>query len=351
MYKPESLPVLPNWLLAGRRTGRILKTILLNVIVAAAILLVIEIGVRIFHPEITSMGTDGNLIAPSAYLNTPAPKPNAVGMSCGVEFRVDRYGFWKYAVAFDSTKPSWLLFGDSVTMGMGVEPDSTFAGRLAAAADSFNVLNAALIGYTSTDYRTVAEGLLRGPLAKGNCSFHFKRLTLFWCLNDAYEGASALHAPGQTVRQVSGGLLRFIKLHYYTYQWLKAFLFDRSRDYYLHDRSFYAAGESCLQTALRDLRHIHALARQSHVRFEIVLLPYQYQLRAENGDRLPQSVMHTALQNSGIPIHDATEFLRTTGGETATLYRYGDGIHFSPRGHAVLAKYLQRQLAGVKYGE
>ena len=334
----------PNRRVAHRRILRALHTIFMNILVSVAVLLAVEIGVRLAHPEITAMGTDRNLFAPRVYSNSPAPQPNAVGMSCGVEFRVNRYGFWQYAAAFDSTKPSWLLLGDSVTMGMGVAPDSTFAGRWAAAADSFNILNTALIGYTSTDYGNVAAGLLCSPPMRGRPALRLKRLTLFWCLNDVYAGVSAVTAPGHTVRYVSGGLLKFLKLHYFTYQWLKAAFFDRSRDYYLHDRSFYFAEGSRLQKAWQDLQYIHALARHNHVRFEVVLLPYQYQLRQDVQDRVPQGVMQELLLDAGIPVYDVMEFLRVSASDAATLYRYGDGIHFSPRGHAVLAKFLQQEL-------
>ena len=347
MYKPEPIYLHPHWRLAGRRAYRVLKTIFINVLVAVTILLVIEIGVRIFHPEITPMGTNRNLFAPRVYQNSIAPKPNAIGMSCGVEFRVDQQGFWKYSAAFDSTKPSWLLLGDSVTMGMGVDPDSTFAGRLAAAADSFNILNAAVIGYASTDYRHVAEGLLQDVPANGKSALHIQHVALFWCLNDVYANVGDFGAPGQTVRQISGGLLKFLKLHFYTYQWLKTLLLDRGRDYYLHDRSFYAEAGPHVQAAMQDLHHIHALAQKNNLRFEVVLLPYQYQLRAGASDRLPQSVMQKNLESMGIAVYEVTDFLRTVRNETAALYRYGDGIHFSPAGHAVLAKYLQLQFAAV----
>jgi lysophospholipase L1-like esterase len=342
MYRPEPIPLPAKVRIAGRHALHAFKVIAYNILMTAALLLLIEIAVRIFYPEITPMGTDSNLMRPHVYQNSSALRPNAAGLSCGAEFRVNPFGFWKYSAAFDSAKPSWLLLGDSVTMGMGVEPDSTFAGRLAAAVDSFNILNAAWIGYSSTDYRHVLEGLLDRKSAKGRSFLNIKRITLFWCLNDVYAGLAG--EPGQTVRQISGGLLRFLKLHYFTYQWLKALLFDRSRDYYLHDRNFYETSGAHLPAAFKDLQQMRALVSKNNLRFEIVLLPYEYQLRQTNDDFLPQEVMQTALQNLNITVRDATEYLRSQEGPPAMLYCFGDGIHFSPRGHAVLAEFLRRQL-------
>lgn len=344
MYKPEPIPLPANVRIAGKHALHTVKIITYNILMTAVLLLFIEIAVRTLYPEITSMGTDSNLMRPHVYLNSSALRPNASGLSCGAEFSVDPYGFWKYSAAFDSARPSWLLLGDSVTMGMGVNPDSTFAGRLAAAVDSCNILNAAWIGYSSTDYRHVLEGLLAHKSAKSRSFPNIKRITLFWCLNDVYAGLAG--EPGQTVRQISGDLLKFLKLHYFTYQWLKALLFDRSRDYYLHDRGLYENGGAHLSAAMADLREALALASENNLRFEIVLLPYEYQLRQANDDFLPQEVMQTALQNLNITVHDATEYLRSQEGRPATLYRFGDGIHFSPRGHAVLAEFLRRQLGG-----
>ena len=65
------------------------------------------------------------------------------------------YGFRETSVKIDTTKKSWLILGDSVTMGIGAEADSTFAGILHSSLDSINILNPSIIGYNNIDYLNV----------------------------------------------------------------------------------------------------------------------------------------------------------------------------------------------------
>src|SRR5512136_2846941 len=104
---------------------RYLYIAFVNILIASTLLAGLEATIRLALPEISELGTDHNLAIDPFYQNSAALRPYAVGTSEGVRFSVDRYGFWKYAHEADTTKPGWLILGDSVTMGVGVEPDST----------------------------------------------------------------------------------------------------------------------------------------------------------------------------------------------------------------------------------
>jgi hypothetical protein len=313
----------------------------LNLLLVVVILISLEIAVRLSHPEISEMGTDRNLIAANVYLQSPGLKPHATGRCYGALFRVDANGFIQYAAQFDSVKPAWLLLGDSVTMGIGVSPDSTFAGRLAAVIDSCNIINPSLIGYSSKDYLRLATALLaHAP------SYKIHRLSVFWCINDVYSDLPVMGLPGREVRHWGGEALNLIKRTFMTFQWFKALFYDRSQIYYEHDRRFYAAANEHLRAALQDLSRLEAICREYQVRFDLVLVPYEYQWReAKRGDWLPQTVLQENLRGGDIYFYDPANFLMKSSNGSAELYRFGDGIHFSPAGHAVMADFIRSQMA------
>ncbi len=306
-----------------------LRTVLINLVVVAGLLGVLEAGVRLAFPEIGPTGTDRRLFADSVYGATPGLRPGAGGESNGARFRVDERGFWAYdAPATD--RPGWLFLGDSVTMGAGVPPDATFAGLTAARQDTLAVLNPALIGYASRDYVRVLRALLAHP------DLSLRRVTVFWCLNDVYVPATA--DPGTAVRQTGGRLLTFLRLHARSYHWLKALFFDRPRAYFEHNRRLYEGAP--LEAALADLAAMRELARTHGLRFDMVVLPYAYQLRHADTPGIfhPQDVLKARLRD--FPVYDPAPFLHDHAPDPDALYLYGDGIHFSERGHALLAEYL-----------
>jgi lysophospholipase L1-like esterase len=69
----------------------------------------------------------------------------------------------------------------------------------------------------------------------------------------------------------------------------------------------------------------------------VYLLPYEYQLR--KGIKNPQQLFSEALKSHNIPVNDlAPAFAKQ--GNIKSLYLYGDGIHFSEKGHRVVAEFL-----------
>lgn len=322
---------------------RFLYIVAVNAVVAAGLLLFLEGCVRMMHPEIGPLGTERRLIAESAFAGVPGPRPLTSGTSNGARFETTAEGFWKYAGEASKARTAWLLLGDSVTMGVGVEPDRTFAGRLAVLRKDVQVLNPSLMGHSVEDYVDILEAILarRDDVV---------RVTIFWCLNDIYrrhphpEGSDDVGVtedPDIGLRRMLGPILGFIHRHLYAYQWLKASLLDRPRRYFEHDAVLYD-GE-LLDAAVRDLSRIDALCKNENLRCEIVLLPYEYQLRAGGGPqvRFPQHRLRNRISELGFSVYDPTPFLRERSSDSWDLYLYGDGIHFSEQGHYHLARFLE----------
>lgn len=315
----------------------------INVLVVVGLLLLIEGCVRVMNPEIRPLGMDGALVADSVYGDAPGPRPLASGVSNGARFQVDADGFWIYGARRDSTAAAWLLLGDSVTMGVGVEPDRTFAGRIAAARPDLRVANPSLVGHSVQDYAEILADLVdrREPL---------ERVTLLWCLNDIYTrgaGAGSPDAereattdPDQRVRRITGPVLGFLHRHIYTYQWLKSVALDRPRRYFEYDSALYESEQ--FNAASRYLGEISTLCDEENLRCEIVLLPYEYQLRAAASVDVfrPQQRIRSRAEALNLPVVDAAPYLLENGARSTELYLYGDGIHFSERGHELLAEFI-----------
>jgi hypothetical protein len=309
------------------------KLILINATLTVALLLAIEGCVRVTHPEIRPMVNDRSLIVDSVYARSAGLRPEAHGLSMGTPVSVSPDRFWVYSHQVPQSSSGWLLLGDSVTMGIGVDPDSTFAGRLSAVvSDSLRVLNPAVIGYDSFDYLNVLSALLDRQ------DLRIERATLFWCLNDVYANLPVKTAP-HGLRKVVPFLRNFIYRHVRTYQWLKAAFFDRPRAYYLHDKQFYTESGDYLRKAIDDLAQIKAVTESSGILFQVVLLPYEYQLRTN--DFLPQQVMKENLSAAQISVVDLAGPLAELP-NPGQLFLYGDGMHFSEFGHRHVFQYLQR---------
>ena len=305
-----------------------------NAAVIVGLILLLELVVRLTVPEIRPAVTEAGLFADSVFAESPGPRPGASGESMGARFSVDQRGFWEYPAAA-GTDDAWLFLGDSVTMGIGVEPDSTFAGRVAAASNA-DVLNPSVPGFGASDYVRVLETVLARPdIAIG-------RISVFWCLNDAYHSQGTLSSPGG-IRTLAPAVMGFVYRHLRAYQWLKAQLFDRPKTYFEFDRSLYQGDSLYFEQAAREIGRLRDLADARDVDLDFVLIPYEFQFRG--GDDLPQRRLRTLLDTLEIPFIDlylqwAGPDGTRSGRDARELYLYGDGIHLSPLGHALAAEAL-----------
>lgn len=325
----------------------IARTVGASIIGAALLALAVELTVRFSCPEITPIGTSRNLVVDTLYGSTDGLRPDATGVSDGARFSVNSLGYWNYAVQPEAGAPGWLILGDSVTMGVGVDPDSTYVGRLAGAFRTYTICNASWIGYSSADYVNVVRSRLPSNSAVGGgTGVNVRRVTVFWTLNDVYSNQPFGRQPGTLVRIYGSTLMTFIARHVRTYQWLKALLYDRPKEYFEFDRRFYEYQGDHFRSCVGDLQALQIICRQYGARLDIVILPYEYQLRAGGGDRIPQKMLREVMGRLDIPCWDAAEALRNSGIEPKKLFRFGDGIHLSPAGHEVLFRAL-RKVYGV----
>jgi len=321
---------------------RLASLVVFNMGTTLVILFLLEVYVRLAHPDIQSAGIARNLVIDPGYGSSARLRPGATGRSDGVLFTVDDLGFWQYSAKLDTALSDWLLLGDSVTMGIGVDPDSTFAGKLARVCSRFRILNPSWVGYSSADYIAVASAFLHDKTFPG-LTAKIQHVTVCWTLNDVYSSCTVGLPPGTTVRNYGSTFLVWLKQHYRTYIWLKSIFFDRPKDYFEFDRKFYQKDDPHLVAALADLDSLKRLCATAGVDLDVMFLPYEYQLRPGNKSSLvPQAIVFQALDSLGIRYYDTTPIFTASSLSSKSLYRFGDGIHFSSRGHDVLFNYLHK---------
>ncbi len=316
---------------------KIFNFVLLNIFFLFLFILLLEAGIRIIFPNIKSQSIDRNIIIDNKYYNSPGLKPNTHGIVNGINFYTDKYGFSKYCSSVNESKKAWLFLGDSVTMGIGVENDSTFAARINNLSEIHNVLNPSTIGYNIRDYLNIVQYFV----VEKKLNFNIHHVTLFWCLNDVYINISTFYTPGGNIRYILGDLLRYIRFKSRIYLLLKNIFFDRAKSYYIFDEAFYNENDNNFQSSIENIKRINKLCKDRNIIFEIVLLPYEYQLRLKSENNLrPQLLMKRKLIANNVCVLDPINYLIHQNQKSNKFYLFGDGIHYSDFGHKIISEFI-----------
>ena len=320
--------------------GKNLKLILVSLLLVAAMMLALELFIKVAFPQINLSGTSSSLLKDSVYFKSPGLMPNSSGTSNGVKKEVDQKGFWKYNTIKNPkvVKNKWLFLGDSATMGIGVENDSTFAGILNNELDSVQILNNSLIGYSGYDYLDVIKKIFE----HGSNRFNVKKIVIFWCLNDVYDFYPTSNSPDFSNRGFIGNISTFLSMHSKTWHLLKELFSDRQKDYFLYDNQFYKSANKLFNSAVSNIAQCSETAARLGILFDVVILPYEFQIRNFNRKELflPQQLLMNELNNKHINCFDVSKYLGPFAHDSKSLYLFGDGIHFSKTGHRVIAKIL-----------
>lgn len=314
--------------------------LLSSILFCLVILLLLEAGTRILLPEINFQDTDRALQRQLAYGNSYGWEPNATGICFGKQVTIDEYGFRKLTCPqkYDS---SWLVLGDSVAFGVGVDTQDTFVQLLQNSLPNIRVWNTSVIGYDMRNYRdtlnhfTVETQIIPRP----------QRVLLFICLNDIDLQSTFNKDLSVTTFKSVESLLSFLRRRSKFYMFIKNVVFDRSRAYFLHDLQLYQKKGPELEESLNIINDMNTSLRDRNIEFMVVILPYEYQLRKkEEQNLLPQQLLSAYLKEKGIPYIDAYEYFERADGDKRQYFLYGDFAHFSKKGHQVVADLLRERL-------
>ena len=317
---------------------KLTKVILVNILIVIFLFFLLELAVRLFFPQIQLSGTDSSLYQDSVYFNTPGLKPNSSGKSYGAFKEVNDDGFWKYSRSktFEKNKSRWLFLGDSITMGIGVDNDSSFAGLINTQKDSIEILNAALIGYSGYAYLNVIKKLFE----KDQNALNIKKVFIFWCLNDVYDFFPTSNSPHYEDKSILGGAIKLLTNNFKAWHLFKELFSDRQKDYFLFDNQFYSPSDSLFNRTIINIEKCASIVSSFNAEFDVIILPYEYQVRNFSNRELfqPQRVLYKQLSQSGVKCFDLSDYFKPYQSDSKSLYLFGDGIHFSNKGHRLISK-------------
>lgn len=308
------------------------KVVLINVLVAIAVLMVVEGTSYFLLQKVYNRSFDSSLIQDNKYLTSAGLKENATGKVWGKNFNTDYYG-GRLNPNATGKKRKWLFIGDSVTEGVGVGDSSTFAALTQCARQTEDVYNMSLIGYSLPDYINVLQQTLTHDK-------EIDKVTLFYCLNDVYGSAKSADLPVMGKVSVVGAANRFLQEYCNTYKLVKLLVFKNANRYFKYDLQFYEPGNERFTEAMAYLSQFNAICREHGIIPGVVILPYRSQLMPKQPDsHLPQKLVMDYCKANGIRAWNAAPFL-TEGPHPEALYLFADEIHFSEEGHKQIADFV-----------
>jgi len=315
-------------------------------LLSCASIVVAELAVRCLFPSINYQDTDACLLSRRSQLGYQW-RPSAAGYCFGEYVHIDESGC--RSLEFDkSAGETWLILGDSVAFGVGVPARETFVGRVERALPSVHLRNASVVGMNLDGQLAKARELLASDPS-------IRRVTLFYCLNDLEDvaGDLATETPEKlsSIADLSpeqsslGERVRgFLRSRSKLYLLLKGQFTDRSQTYFWCDYARYASAGGATLVGFDRIDAMSRLAAQHGAHFEVVLLPYEYQLRAGRDELwAPQRQLSAYLSEHAITYHDARDWFEPQA-DSRQWYLYGDPMHFSSAGHRQIASCWLRSI-------
>lgn len=245
-----------------------------------------------------------------------------------------------------------VLLGDSVSFGLGVEQNAIYPALLEKRlGSSWDVVNLATFAYNTADERAALQedGLKLRP----------ELVILQFYMNDftiPAAGGSRPAPPGflDRLAALRNLVLSRSALYRRLHQGGTALTFHLFHD--LRRRRFperlnadeprqksaYLAGtpDDGAVAAFREIREIHRLTRKSGARFLVVLSPDEVQLFDRRYDGINER-FRAFCRREGIGLFDPLPALRA---DSDPVRLFNDGVHYSPEGHALLARLLHGEL-------
>lgn len=342
--------------MAATRAGRptLVKKLSLTLVSAVFCLLILGIGevyCRYFL-DINLRKTSKDFLVLDAAERPVANRPNAAGTSFGVDVWSDENGFRvPQGYNYKTNDPAILLLGDSVTFGVGVPEERTFAGLLRSQLPDVAVYNSAVVGYGVLDYKRVADRFLpQHP--------EVDRVYLVYCLNDFHDEASLTEtkppdesfagSAKQMVRSALSGVNEFLGPRSELYVLITGKTIDPSRRYYAWDLALMNVDETRLRSVLSPIVAIDRQVRERGGQFKVIINPYEYQLRQGMcPDPASTKRITDHLTAEGVAVIDTcSRFTGLPSSDAAFLF--ADPMHLNETGHRLVFDALMEDIKSNK---
>ncbi len=337
------------------------------VLALAVLLLAGELGVRAVE---ALKGGTGSLYDEIVASGGPGGPGSRFKMRPGGVTVPERYGDIGYRFNEDGYRDGEprpgarriMLLGDSVSFGLGVDQDEIYPALLEERLNApdvggrsgrpWDVINLAIFAYNTADELLALkeDGLKHRP----------ELVLLQFYMNDF-----AIPAPGGLVPPPPSLLTRlsalknrlvfksalYRRLHQAGTGLSFALFHDVRRNRWAHTlndgeprgKTAYLAAkpDDGAVAAFRSIREVHRLARENRARLVVVLSPDEVQLFTDRFDGINRR-FRSFCEREGIALLDPLPALRAAPDRA---HLFNDGVHYSPEGHALLARLVAEDLA------
>ena len=332
--KSESVPRLSPW-------KRRLFAVAFGVVASFAMLLLAELGVRIFCPFVQLQGTAKELYRWDE--GGPDWTPGASGISFGAVCNIDEVGC-RVVGTPDAPEKSWLVLGDSVAFGVGVEGPKTFSGVYQTQHPGVRVLNSGVCGAGSKDQLRVTRRMLN------SIDPPIDRISLFYVLNDIgdikfeQEKLSTqerlLHPENRS--GIVMKLVSLVRTRSKLYVMAKGILTDPPTRYFNWELQKYRQWNPETPGDVEGIVEIAELAAEKDIAFDVFIFPYVGQYASTFDDAwLPQERIGEYLRSNSINVVDTRSWFE--GDDMKRNFLFADGCHFSERGHQLVCDMVSQQ--------
>ena len=320
------------------------KVILINFLIITIIIVFLEAIIRLLG-NVGLQGYDKNIFFKEN--NIVLSVPNKVFTVFGKKSKTDENGFVVPLnnFSYDMSKKFYLILGDSVTYGVGVEEEDSFVGILRK--KNKNLLNTAISGHNLESYLYI--------LKKNNAKFknNIEKIVIFLCLNDAvsHQGVVLKEKLNKSNSKenffenyVKNDLVLraniFLRERSYLYVYIKSIFSNPIERHYNYMNKLYDNEENLIKFK-NNLIQINKFSKKNNLKLNFVLLPYAHQIRnnCEKKFIKPQNEINKMFNSLNLNLNDYTNRFCEKFNKNDLFLSY-DPVHLSKYGHKYVSELL-----------
>ncbi len=247
---------------------------------------------------------------------------------------------------FDKNKESILIFGDSVSFGVGIEEKNSFIGLTRSEIDK-NLLNSSLSGHNLESYYYLIKKYNEED------KIQFKDAVIFLCLNDIIQFQGIIKKNSKNISKKKTKFFEknilddiairiniFFRGKSALFVFLKGLLTNPAKRHYELMSQLYERQEN-IEDYKNYISNIKNYSRQHNINIKFVLLPYAYQIKNNCRENLmkPQKEIRKIFKQKNLKLLDySSNFCNET--EKNKLFLPYDPVHLSLLGHKFVSKLI-----------
>lgn len=322
------------------------KLIIINLSAIFLIFTIIEFALKLFS-NITPQGVEKGIIKITDNFTFNYPNINGKKVF-GENIFTDENGFRiekkdNFKKSFNSKNIYFI--GGSVTFGNGIPQSETFSGILNKKLKNLKVINASVIGSNLRNNLKIIEK----KIEKENSEMIFVNFSLddLDDLNQIIDQQDNINnnveiSATQNLKNniIIKKINNFVRSKSLTYVWLKNFLLNSNKNYYL-----YALNSFEKESNLISLENTLDLFSEQNLLFKdkiiFLIIPYNYQINDENCVKKDQAekIIESSLLKKKINFIKFKDIFCNDKNKKKIFLKY-DPSHLSKYGHKIVAKNL-----------